>query len=385
MWKPGTRYGYHPMTFGWLVGEVIRRVSGESVGAFFRRRVADPLGIYFWIGLPQALEGRVAPSVGIDGGSPSKVVEAAAASGDPIATRVRNADGGFLASGGCNTRGEAHAAEIPAANGITNALGLAGLYAPLSLGGTYDDVHVVDEGQLAQMIATESSSMCDAVLARPLRHSAGFEKAAPGRAALAPDGGYLLSEAAFGHSGYGGAMGFADLEARLAFGYVMNRHPGAGEAPGGTETSRSSMLSTARSGTVTHLPASGSPRRPGARARRASRSAPLSNRCFLGYTGKPLKVVEVRGRAENREAKKPRPGGSQAGRNGLSDRAPVVVDLAGHSAFPKLNVDGHVAAPPESASRAIGAMPRRLERHGKHPGAVVQGEREPRFPAVDDV
>ena len=52
LWRPGTRYGYHAVTFGWLVGEVIRRVTGESVGAFFRSQVAGPQQLDFWIGLP---------------------------------------------------------------------------------------------------------------------------------------------------------------------------------------------------------------------------------------------------------------------------------------------------------------------------------------------
>ncbi len=64
-WKPGTMHGYHGFTFGWLVGEVVRRVSGKSLGTFFREEVAGPLGLDFWIGLPEALESRVAPIAGL--------------------------------------------------------------------------------------------------------------------------------------------------------------------------------------------------------------------------------------------------------------------------------------------------------------------------------
>jgi len=70
-WQPGTRNGYHGFTFGYLVGEVVRRVSGKSLGAFFREEVAEPLGLDFWIGLPEALENRVAPIIPADPPDPN--------------------------------------------------------------------------------------------------------------------------------------------------------------------------------------------------------------------------------------------------------------------------------------------------------------------------
>src|SRR5438105_7412336 len=70
-WQPGTRNGYHGFTFGYLVGEVVRRISGKSLGTFFREEVAKPLGLDFWIGLPEALESRVAPIIPADPPDPS--------------------------------------------------------------------------------------------------------------------------------------------------------------------------------------------------------------------------------------------------------------------------------------------------------------------------
>src|SRR5258706_12937351 len=67
-WTPGHRHGYHATTIGWLVGEVVRRVSGKSLGSFFREEIADPLGLEFWIGLPEELEPKVAPNVHPEGG-----------------------------------------------------------------------------------------------------------------------------------------------------------------------------------------------------------------------------------------------------------------------------------------------------------------------------
>jgi len=203
LWKPGTRYGYHAVTFGWLVGEVIRRVAGESVGSFFRRMVAEPLHLDFWIGLPDSEEHRVAkvvhPSETVERGL-SPLFDEALERREPIQLAVANSYGNLLSPGGSDAPG-VHAAEIPAANGITNARGLAGMYAPLSVGGELGRVRLVGPAQLAEMGATESASLRDAVLFASVRHSAGFEKGAIGRSGLSGEEGLVLSEAAFGHGG----------------------------------------------------------------------------------------------------------------------------------------------------------------------------------------
>jgi CubicO group peptidase (beta-lactamase class C family) len=206
-WEPGTRHAYHWYTFGWLVGEVVRRVSGKSPGAFFRDEVALPLGLDFWIGLPEEVEPRVAPiAVG------QRPAGLAAAS---IPGLVWCNDGGYLDAGECNTRA-AHAAEIPAINGITNARGLAGMYAPLACGGSLRGVRLVDADGLARMNSVVSASGKDGMLGMPTRYTLGFQKFGPGNPlAVAEDG--------FGHAGMGGSVGFADTRARLSFGYMMNR------------------------------------------------------------------------------------------------------------------------------------------------------------------
>src|SRR6185312_7871017 len=134
-WKPGTRNGYHGFTFGWTVGEMVRRASGQSLGAFFQDEIAKPLGLDFWIGLPEAIEPRVA-----------SILPFAYTREQAVTPFLRDlADRQSIASlffmnvgawriGGANTRA-GHAAEIGAANGITNARGLAGMYAPLANGG----------------------------------------------------------------------------------------------------------------------------------------------------------------------------------------------------------------------------------------------------------
>ncbi len=224
-WEPGTAHGYHAVTYGYLVGEVVRRVSGKSLGTFFHEEIAEPLGIEFWIGLPAEQEHRVAPLVGTGrttGDLDDETAELAAAimGPDTLVGRAMTLNGalGFL-DDGFNTP-ELHAAEMPAANGITNARSLARFYAAL-IGGVEDgpseSLLTPEQVDFARTCQTEGA---DRVLSfpgieLPTTIGLGFWTSSE----FAPYGG----ERAFGHSGAGGSVGFADPEARIAGGYVMNR------------------------------------------------------------------------------------------------------------------------------------------------------------------
>ncbi|MFL5586032.1 MAG: serine hydrolase domain-containing protein [Ktedonobacteraceae bacterium] len=187
-WRPGSMHGYHGFTFGWLVGEVVRRVSGKSLGTFFREEVAEPLGLDFWIGLPEELENRVAfmipaPPPGPEGPVPAMFVAMA----DPtsLQTLVMFNSGGHMLPGsdgalGFNLRA-AHAAEIGAAGGISNARGLAGMYAPLANGGSLKGVNLVSRDTLARMGAVSSASALDASILAPTRFSLGYAKSIDNR------------------------------------------------------------------------------------------------------------------------------------------------------------------------------------------------------------
>ncbi|MET7333019.1 serine hydrolase domain-containing protein [Nonomuraea sp. NPDC005650] len=218
-WEPGSRHGYHALTFGYLVGEVVRRVSGRSLGTFFREEVAEPLGLEFWLGLPEEYEDRVAPTIPADPpeAPPSFYVKAFTDPNSMPALLLSN-EGGYMTPGESDSRA-AHAAEFGAIGAITNARGLAGMYRPLSLGGG----ELVTGEHLAHMSITVSAGT-DAVLAVPSRFSLGFVKAADNRHLPPADSeGALLSTTAFGHVGMGGSVGFCDPPARLAFGYSMNK------------------------------------------------------------------------------------------------------------------------------------------------------------------
>jgi len=226
-WEPGTRNGYHGFTFGWTVGEMVRRASGKSLGSFFQDEVARPLGLDFWIGLPEAIEPRVAPMIPyVYKASEAKtpfMVDLAKNPSSPASLFFFNV--GAWRTGGANSRA-GHAAEIGAANGITNARGLAGMYAPLAQGGG----KLVDAKTLARMGEVSMATHDDATLRIPTRFALGFMKSmdnrrrSVGAQIFGPDiDSVILSSAAFGHVGAGGSLGFADPVAGLSFGYTMNR------------------------------------------------------------------------------------------------------------------------------------------------------------------
>jgi len=224
-WEPGTRQGYHAFTFGHLIGEVIRRVSGKDLDLFFREEVAGPLGLEFYLGLPETEEDRVAPTIRADptpaGETPWRfLTQMNADPGSLQALIVRNTG---LSPGDQDSR-PAHAAVLPSQGGISNARGLAGLYAPLALGGAYKGVQFVDNDTLRAIAAVGSASAVDAVLLVGLRFGLGFLKSSDNRqAAPGAQDSVILSESAFGHPGMGGSLGFADPDAQLAFGYTMNK------------------------------------------------------------------------------------------------------------------------------------------------------------------
>jgi CubicO group peptidase (beta-lactamase class C family) len=232
-WTPGTMHGYSLLSFGWLVGEVVRRISGKSLGTFFQDEVAKPLGLDFWIGLPEEIEPRVALMIGAPPPAPGAPVSpfflAVMEQGTAPFFGMMNAGGYmFPTADGTpmyDTR-QMHAAEIGGAGGITNARGLAGMYAPLANGGSLNGVTLVDKVSLARMGAVASASSFDQMLMVPTRYSLGYFKAMDNRK-LGPELSAIVSEDAFGHPGAGGSIGLADPIAKMSFGYSMNRMNGS--------------------------------------------------------------------------------------------------------------------------------------------------------------
>lgn len=221
-WEPGTRNGYQVITMSWTVGEIVHRAARKRMGKYFADEVAKPLGLDFWIGLPEQHEHRVAPvlpAMPTPELLQSRFVQKAMSDRtSPASYFVRD-----TMAFDPNSR-EGHAAEIGAGNGITNARGLAGLYAPLANGGAINGVRLVGTDTLTRMGRVAVGTHQDATLVIPTRFSLGYMKSMDNRYLPGLDGiSCILSDSAFGHVGVGGSIGFACPETRMSFGYTMNQ------------------------------------------------------------------------------------------------------------------------------------------------------------------
>ncbi|MCZ0988996.1 serine hydrolase domain-containing protein [Streptomyces diastatochromogenes] len=220
VWTPGTAHGYHGRTFGWLVGEVIRRVSGRTPGRFFADEIAAPLGLDFFVGLPAGERDRVSrmvyqqPDVDLTTVPPESIPEElrdlVAAWRDPNSFSNRAFAVTDPAEIDFNSP-DVQAAELPASNGIGTARALARMYAALI--GEVDGVRLFTPETLASATKEQTSGM-DQVMVAPSRFSSGYM--------LPTETNPMTSPNAFGHTGRGGSLGFADPEHGIAFGYVMN-------------------------------------------------------------------------------------------------------------------------------------------------------------------
>lgn len=209
LWEPGTRHGYHMRTFGWLVGELLRRVSGRSPGTYLRTEVTGPLDIDFWVGLPEEVEPRVAMLV-----PPAEsLMDALAAFGDSLLlTRVFTNPGGHFDYDHMWNRRELRACELPSSNGVGDARGLARLFAAC-IGDVVDGRRILAAETVADAIVPQAEG-ADAVIMVDSRFGLGFM--------LGTSFGPANPPGCFGHAGAGGSLAFADPDAGLAFGYVMN-------------------------------------------------------------------------------------------------------------------------------------------------------------------
>ncbi|MEU2394884.1 serine hydrolase domain-containing protein [Streptomyces sp. NPDC007369] len=217
-WEPGTAHGYHAQTYSWLLSELVLRVTGASLGKWLAQEVTGPLGLDFWIGLPEAeaASGRVGrvgaveppATAGVLRTRPRRNVSEAYA--DP-ASLTRRAFAAITPLADENDPAY-RAAELPASAGIGTARALAGLYAAL-LDDTEDGPRLFTP-PTAALAGRELSAGPDRVLVVNTRFGPGCMLHSP----ASP----MLSPASFGHPGRGGSLGFADPEAGVGFGYVTN-------------------------------------------------------------------------------------------------------------------------------------------------------------------
>jgi len=210
IWEPGSTHGYHMRTYGWLVGELVRRADEEhrTLGGVVRDELAAPLGLDLWVGLPVDIEPRVARLV------PPKddLRDALKAFGDDLllARVFSNPGGHFAYDDMWNTR-QLHECELPSSNGIADARSFARLYA--SVAGEVDGVRTLQAATLATA-ATERACGKDEVLMIETCFGLGFM--------LGASFGAANPSSAIGHAGAGGSLAFADPQHNVGFGYVMN-------------------------------------------------------------------------------------------------------------------------------------------------------------------
>ena len=205
-WQPGTVSGYHAVTQGYLVGEVVRRITGQSLGTFFAKQIADPLGADFHIGLDAAEDSRVATLMP----PPPLTDQIGNLPADSVVRRTfTNPTVDVSATGDRAWR----AAEIPAANGHGNARSVAAVQSVLANGGEARGVRLLSEAGCNRLFE-EQSNGDDLVLGIPVRFGLGY--------GLSSQAMPLGPRTAF-WGGYGGSVIVIDLDLRIAIAYVMNR------------------------------------------------------------------------------------------------------------------------------------------------------------------
>ena len=224
-WIPGTAHGYHAQTFGFLLAEIVRRVAGCSIGQYLREQIAGPLGAEAYIGLPAELDARVA-RVTRPLGEPTPEGEVdltAVWRREPESLSALAFNNPSSQPGAAQTR-EWRAAELPSSNGHASALGLARIYAAASGSAPHDRAASSElfSAEMRERCASELRSGADLVLRIRTRFGPGLMLSqSEGTGRFGPNA------RSFGHPGMGGSLGFADPDAHIGFGYVMNR-AGAG-------------------------------------------------------------------------------------------------------------------------------------------------------------
>jgi CubicO group peptidase (beta-lactamase class C family) len=211
-WDPGSAHGYHALTFGWLVGEVVSRVTGWSPGELFAAEVAGPLGLDMHIGLPESEHHRVSPLYPAPAPPPGTDPDPLTATLLDPASLAHRAF--FVSTGLLGSLNEPRlwSVEIPAGNGIATAHALARMYAACI--GEVDGLRLLSPDTVTAASASQVGGQ-DLVTGYDTRYGLGFQLPFPVRP--------MAGEDSFGHYGLGGSVGFANTRLGFAFGYTVNQ------------------------------------------------------------------------------------------------------------------------------------------------------------------
>lgn len=211
LWQPGTQNGYHAVNYGWLVGEILRRIDGRTIDRFIAEEIAGPLACDgLFVGTPSSEHHRVAPVIQPDGDTSAMD---ALLPEDHLLRRALAPDGDMFAF--VNTPAGLETV-APAWSGVFTARSLATMYAALAAGGAVDGVRLLEEATVTTA-ATVQNTRPDLVLFVPIHWRLGFMG---GGSMLSPTG---PNPESFGHAGLGGSVAFADPKAELSFAIVLDR------------------------------------------------------------------------------------------------------------------------------------------------------------------
>ncbi len=226
-WEPGTDSGYHAISFGFLVGEVVRRVSGKRIGQFLQDEVCAPLGLKdMYIGAPESVEPRIAKLKSRIVITPELIqqMQQRVSTGAPVVDPLLERAMGFRPGAMLQPQQDEdnvfdspqmHRAEVPAAGGIMTGRDLARMYACLGNGGELDGARLMSAERVRTM-STQQTRRPDKVIGVEVGWALGYMT---GGLEGWPQG---PRETAFGHAGFGGSIGFCDPEVGMAFGFTTN-------------------------------------------------------------------------------------------------------------------------------------------------------------------
>ena len=212
-WEPGNAHGYHVNTFGFLVGEVLRRATGSTVGELIKRYIADPLQAEVYLGAPIELHQRMADFEWP--GDPTPEVEPLGLTNEQLMQLNTYSNPSGLSGAGVVNSAEWRSAEMPSTNMHASARGVATVYTAMAHDGSWNNQEILPS-EILNESTHEVSYGDDQVLGRVSRFGHGFQLPIPERR-------FGPHDEAFGHFGAGGSVGFCDPIARVGFGYVMNQ------------------------------------------------------------------------------------------------------------------------------------------------------------------